>query len=554
MSTIASLMVKIESNISGLTKGLQETETRLKNFSSSAQAASDAISQNMTFMTSLIGQFTEVDPATQQWLTTLTESAAVMSETFIFIAALSAGLAEMAALFAMVSTAVGALIGWVGLVIEAFALWAAGAGTFVECMLLITNPIGWIVAAIIALIAVGWLLITNWSEISAFFVNAWSRMSEIAIQVWNSISATTITVWNAIIGFLTGIWISITSAMSLAWDSIKNTSESVWNSLITFFSSTVPAGFQALIQFFTDLQGKIGVFLYQLFFVDIPFFIGYGIGYMIEFLTINIPLLMQFFMDLPENIWIWLVKVVEKFVTFASNFIVAAVKFGGDVITSIIDFIKTMPDKIWEWLVAVSTKFNEWNTDVTETAKKIGASVFNGIIDFIKALPGNIWDLLLTLSTKIGEFETLVTDKAKSIGTAIYNGIIDFVKSIPQKVDDLLGGVVSKILSIASSIGSAIGSIFSNGQAGIDAGKAAANAASSPTSQTIKHADGGIFTKPTMIGNHLFGENGPEVLQPLSKLNQGGSNQPITVYLDGAKIYEGTDRQLGNAFVAFGGV
>lgn len=34
-----------------------------------------------------------------------------------------------------------------------------------------------------------------------------------------------------------------------------------------------------------------------------------------------------------------------------------------------------------------------------------------------------------------------------------------------------------------------------------------------------QHAEGGIFDKPTLIGSHLFGEKGPEVLLPLNRLS-----------------------------------
>lgn len=46
------------------------------------------------------------------------------------------------------------------------------------------------------------------------------------------------------------------------------------------------------------------------------------------------------------------------------------------------------------------------------------------------------------------------------------------------------------------------------------------------------HAEGGIFDQPTLIGNHLFGEKGPEALIPLNQLanmigNMGGTNLTI---------------------------
>ena len=44
------------------------------------------------------------------------------------------------------------------------------------------------------------------------------------------------------------------------------------------------------------------------------------------------------------------------------------------------------------------------------------------------------------------------------------------------------------------------------------------------------HADGGIFTQPTLWGNHLIGEKGPEALVPLDRLQgMGGGSQHVVV-------------------------
>ena len=54
----------------------------------------------------------------------------------------------------------------------------------------------------------------------------------------------------------------------------------------------------------------------------------------------------------------------------------------------------------------------------------------------------------------------------------------------------------------------------------------------------VPHASGGIFTGPTQIGNHLFGEQGPEMLIPLDRMGEfangpkggmGGGNLTCTV-------------------------
>lgn len=48
------------------------------------------------------------------------------------------------------------------------------------------------------------------------------------------------------------------------------------------------------------------------------------------------------------------------------------------------------------------------------------------------------------------------------------------------------------------------------------------------------NAEGGVFTKPTLLGNYLFGEAGPEAIVPLNKFNEfkGGGNKSQTIIPD----------------------
>lgn len=50
------------------------------------------------------------------------------------------------------------------------------------------------------------------------------------------------------------------------------------------------------------------------------------------------------------------------------------------------------------------------------------------------------------------------------------------------------------------------------------------------------NAEGGVFTRPTLLGNHLFGEAGKEAIVPLNRFKefQGGGSQPIQVSVSGS--------------------
>ncbi|XKK40353.1 hypothetical protein HFP72_06690 [Nocardiopsis sp. ARC36] len=90
------------------------------------------------------------------------------------------------------------------------------------------GPIGWIIAAIIALVA---LVIIYWDEIVAAITLAWE---------W--IKQATITAWNAVVAWLTGIWASIVATATAAWEWLKAAVSAAWNWLVGLFMTYHPVG------------------------------------------------------------------------------------------------------------------------------------------------------------------------------------------------------------------------------------------------------------------------------------------------------------------------
>jgi len=79
----------------------------------------------------------------------------------------------------------------------------------------LANPITWIIIGIVALVAAGYLLIKNWSKVSAFFSNLWAGIKTMFSNAWNWIKniflnytphGLIIKHWDKISGFFTGLW------------------------------------------------------------------------------------------------------------------------------------------------------------------------------------------------------------------------------------------------------------------------------------------------------------------------------------------------------------
>jgi phage-related protein len=95
--------------------------------------------------------------------------------------------------------AVGVLMTVFGPILIALPALAAG-------FTLLTGPIGLVGAAITALIAIGALIITHWTEIQTFIVGVWTAIQTAATTVWTAISTFFTTIWETIKGVFVGGW------------------------------------------------------------------------------------------------------------------------------------------------------------------------------------------------------------------------------------------------------------------------------------------------------------------------------------------------------------
>ncbi|MDO4757178.1 MAG: hypothetical protein Q4A54_12575, partial [Parabacteroides sp.] len=108
---------------------------------------------------------------------------------------------------------------------------------------LTANPIGIIIVAIGALIAIGVAMWMNWDSICAWCKNAFQAVGDFFVSVgsaigsffsglWEGIKNTVMSVWNGITGFLSGAWNTISSACTSVFTGIGNAIKNVWNGIV----------------------------------------------------------------------------------------------------------------------------------------------------------------------------------------------------------------------------------------------------------------------------------------------------------------------------------
>ncbi|QFR56238.1 tail length tape measure protein [Bacillus phage 000TH010] len=116
---------------------------------------------------------------------------------------------------------------------------AANAARMAASWVIAMGPVGWITAAVVALVA---LIIANWDKIKAVTLKVWGAVSKWLSDTWNKIKQAASVVWQALVTLvkknfelqkkvITTVYNSVKSFISKIWNGIKSTVTNIWNGL-----------------------------------------------------------------------------------------------------------------------------------------------------------------------------------------------------------------------------------------------------------------------------------------------------------------------------------
>lgn len=358
--------------------------------------------------------------------------------------------------------------------------------------LLSGNPIMLIVSAIAALVA-GVLYLWNTSE---DFRNFW-------IGLWDTIKTAAGTVVDGVVTFFT-------ETIPEAFNGFVEACQSVAESVAVFFTETIPQAIssfvQAVIQFFT---------------VDLPYNIGYGIG------------------------WI-----IGKIAEFGQNLMDFATTTVPQFIQSVIDWFMQLPGMIWSWLLAVLSSIAQWGTDMISDGAEAASEFLTNIINWFRQLPGQIQAWLLTAIHNIGNWVTNMKNKAVEAGTKFKDGLVDEVKKIPGRMLSLGGDIVDGIKNGIRNAWGGLTSWFGNLAGGLVDGFKNALGIHSPSKEFAKQSRWvapGIVNglKQTMPNAIRYMEKASsEMLRALDR-----DSLSTRIKLEGHSFRQGDTKGGGNTYV-----
>lgn len=361
-------------------------------------------------------------------------------------------ISTFAAVVAAVLILVGVILSVVGVIMlfgGALAMMGGSAG-----LMAILGPIGLVILAIMALIAVGFLIVSNWELIKTT-----------AINVWNAIVAWVIGAGNAIVAW----WTGLPAFFAGIWNAIVQWAISSWNGFLQFMSNlwlTIVAGVTA---FGAMLMSAAGIAL------------GAVIGFVMSIwnpiygvLSGPFDLFRQFFQTIWETIKLFFAAVLLTIFGIATgniNLIVTAwAQFGVKVAQlwkGLWNGVVALAISVWNTIVNAFNTFTRnlvtfvvnLATGVASRVKKMWNDVVvaftNGILAatrYVSEFPGKVLvffaNLVINGKAKVNEFSRMLVSGFLNM----VNGAVDEAKKLPSKVLNALTGIASAVRTIGQNI------------------------------------------------------------------------------------------------------
>lgn len=378
---------------------------------------------------------------------------------------------------------------------------------------LLANPVGLIIVAIVALIAIFVLLYQKneafrnaidkiWEALKtgfaavlvffqglpAFFSNLWNTISTGVTSAWNAIgNFFTVTVpgfftnaWNAVVSGVTG-FISTVNSNFQAWvASVGSFFSNLWSSIVagvTGFISTVASTLSGWVSsigsFFTNAWSSITTSVSAMVTSVITFFQQLP-GQASAIISSFIESVVSFFSQLPYRIGFaigFLVgTVVNGFITL-NNFLVNT---ASAIVTAVVGFFQQLPGRIATFFTELYntgvTNFTNIKNFLTTTA----SAILTAVVGFFQQLPGRISSFFSDMYNRAVAIFSSFQSSASAFGSNVLNAIVNFFQQLPGWIssffndmanraraafESMRADVTAKASAIVSAVSSFIGQI-----------------------------------------------------------------------------------------------
>ena len=360
------------------------------------------------------------------WLNSLDEGT---KQTIVTIGLIVAAVGPVLIVIGKVVSAVSTILSVVskiGPVIGAVKTAATGLFT-----VLAANPIGLVVAAIAALIAIFVALWNNCEGFREFWIGLWEGIKAAAIAVWEALSSFFQGAWETIVNLAQTIWGGIGDFFSGLWEAISSTAQAVWGAIGEFLSglwtgivSTAQSIWSGITEFFSGLWEGIRATAEA---------VWNGISTFLSTIWTAISTAAQTIWNgiatFLSTLWTAISTTAQAAWNGIRDFLSGIWEAIKGVFTAALEAIQTVVTGTWEAIKSVVTTAMEALQKAISTAWEAIKTAISTALEAIKAAVTTAWEAIKTaIITAMEAIKTAITTAWEAVKTAVLT-VMEAVKT-----------------------------------------------------------------------------------------------------------------------------
>ena len=214
------------------------------------------------------------------------------------------------------------------------------------------------------------------------------------------------------------------------WETIKTAASAAIDAIVSFFTETIPNFIQSIIDWFAQLPDRLAEWGQNVY-TTVTTAISNMVDSAITFIS-----------ELPEKIAYWLGFAAGKVVEFGLNLIAWATTAIPEFISSVVTFISELPEKFANWLTMTIKKVEIWAIAMIAKAKVTGQNFIDNVITFISELPGKIANWLAQTLANIAAWKDNLVAKGTAAAKGLFDSIVNGIKDLPDTIKNIGKNIV----------------------------------------------------------------------------------------------------------------
>lgn len=400
------LAQKFEEPVSGIIKNLADFVT----------------SKAIPAIDSLMGKFTELSKWMQEHETLITELGIVLGTVTALVAAYKIQQNAATTATKLWTAACDLAKGATSALSTAFGF--------------LTSPLGLIVLAIGAVIAIGVLLYKNWDTVKEKCSELWSKIKEIWENIKNTVSDKVDAIKNAI----TEKWDAIKKTVSEKIEAIRKAVAEKFEAVKKKISDIFNSVKETVINVWETIKNAVQVAI---------MFIGEILSAAFQIITLPFRFIWENCKEYVFAAWEQIKSVVSTALDSIKNVIETIWNAIVGFLSPILDTIKNTFSTIWEAIKTtvtnVVTIIHDW---IVEKWNAI-VSTISSVMDTISSTLSAIWEAIKAYVSGVVD---AIKEKVTNVFNAVKNTVSNIFNAVKDKVSEIWNGIKEKVSSVIDGV------------------------------------------------------------------------------------------------------